>query len=234
VDSLVGIDWRAAWQAHNRARPEPGDSACWDARSESYREHSCKSPYAATFLSYLGLSPGESVLDMGSGPGVLAIPLARAGHPVIAADFSAGMREAALARAEEEQLDNIQVKALDWNEDWIKAGILPKSVDVAIASRSTMVDDLADAFLKLDRTARSKVALTMVTEYEPKGYKPLGSEQGSREPYVPDFVFGVNLLLQLGAYPELRYINITQDKGQENKAHFVSWAYIAWKPITKD
>jgi hypothetical protein len=171
---------------------------------------------------------------MGSGPGVLAIPLAREGHPVIAADFSPGMRQAALARAQEEQLDNLQVKALDWNEDWIKAGIKPKSVDVAIASRSTMVDDLADAFLKLDRTARSKVALTMVTEYEPKGHKPLGSQQGGREPHVPDFVFGVNLLLQLGAYPELRYIDITQGKGQESKAHFVRWAYLTWKPITKD
>ena len=42
---------------------------------------SCSTPYA----------PGASVLDLGSGPGRIANPLARAGHDVVAVDDSQAM-----------------------------------------------------------------------------------------------------------------------------------------------
>ncbi len=233
MDLLLGTDWRKAWLERNKKRPAPGDSACWDARAQSYKENSGKSSYTKTFLEYLDAKPGQSILDMGSGSGTLAIPLAKAGHTVIAADFSAGMRQAAQERVREEGLSNVKVRALDWKDDWEKAGIEAKSVDIVIASRSTMVDDLADALEKLDRTARSKVAITMVTEYGPKGYKPLGSTQDGIENYVPDFIFGINMLLQMGALPELRYIDTKRENGEETDEKLVRWAYIAWEPRKK-
>ncbi|MDR2036010.1 MAG: methyltransferase domain-containing protein [Coriobacteriales bacterium] len=230
MESLLGIDWRWAWIEFNRLRNKPGDTDYWDDRSKDFKEHSGVSDYTDIFIRYLKLTPGQSVLDMGSGPGTIAIPLAKQGHPVIAADFSAGMRQMAQQRAEELGLAGFEVRALDWNEDWVAAGIQPKSVDVAIASRSTMVDDLGDALMKLDKTARHKVALTMVTEYSPRGFKALGSVQGACKSYLPDYIYGINILLQLGIYPQLRYIDTIHGNGGETENKLVRWAFISWTP----
>jgi len=232
VDTLLGIDWREAWLEREKKRNKAAQSSCWDERSQDFKEHSGVSAYTDIFLQYLDLEPGQSVLDMGSGPGTVAIPLALRGHRVVAADFSPGMREVALQRAHEQGLKDFEVKALDWNEDWQVAGIKPKSFDVVIASRSTMVDDLGAAFEKLDLTARSKVALTMVTEYGPKGYKPLGSEQDGCAEYLPDYIYGVNLLLQMGIHPELRYIETTHGNCPDMEGKLVRWAYLSWEPMT--
>jgi len=232
MDSLMGIDWRKAWIERDKTRTKAADNVSWDERSKDFKENCGLSDYTDIFVKYLDLEPGQTVLDMGSGPGTIAIPLAKQGHQVIAADFSAGMRNSAQERADESGLTNLTVKALDWNEDWEAAGIMPKSVDVAIASRSTMVEDLGDAFFKLNRTARSKVALTMVTEYGPKGFKALGSKQEGCESYLPDYIYGVNLLLQWGFYPELRYINTIHGNGGAMEGKLIRWAFISWVPIS--
>lgn len=230
MDTLLGIDWRKAWIERNKKQRKPGDSNYWDSRAQDFKEHSGQSSYAKTFLSYLDIEPDLSVLDMGAGSGTLSILLAQAGHKVIAADFSAGMRQATLERSQEEGLDTITVKNLDWNKDWKESGVESKSVDVIIASRSTMVDDLACALAKLNQTARKKVAITMTTEYGPRGFKPLGGLIDDDNAYVPDYIFGVNILFQWGIYPELRYIDTFQDKGGELEEKLVRWAYISWVP----
>lgn len=231
MNNLLGIDWRKAWIERDKRRQKPGDSACWDERSQSFKEHSGVSLYTDIFLDYLELEPEQSVFDMGSGPGTLALPLAKAGHRVIAADFSAGMRSAAEERIQEAGVKNIEVIALDWNDDWEAQGIRPKSVDVAIASRSTIVDDLGDALTKLNTVARSKVALTMTTEYGPKEYKPRGSKQAEGDEYLPDYIYCLNILFQMGAYPELRYIDTMRGNGGEMEGRLVRWAFITWKPF---
>ncbi len=231
MEALLGVDWREAWRKHYALREAPGDSTCWDSRSQEYGKNSGQSSYAHTFLQYLDVAPHESILDMGCGPGVLALPLARLGNTVLAADFSQGMCEEATSRAQEEGLQNLRVLQLDWNDDWLQKGIQPKSVDVAIASRSTIVSDLAESLLKLNQTARRKVAVTMATEYSPKGYRPLGSKQENCNDWIPDYIFGVNILLQLGAYPELRYIDSWRGNSAGLEKELVRWAYISWKPI---
>jgi ubiquinone/menaquinone biosynthesis C-methylase UbiE len=52
----------------------------------------------------LGLRPGDPVLDLGCGPGLLALPLARAGLEVTAADPEPEMLKALQEAAESEQL----------------------------------------------------------------------------------------------------------------------------------
>lgn len=72
------------------SRRRADDSFEWDKRARHFRPLET-APYARDFIKLLALEPRESVLDMGCGAGSIAIPLAQAGHPVIAADFSPAM-----------------------------------------------------------------------------------------------------------------------------------------------
>ena len=87
---LLSADWNGEWMRLQAARRRADDSFEWDKRARHFRPLET-APYARDFIKLLALEPGESVLDMGCGAGSIAIPLAQAGHPVIAADFSPAM-----------------------------------------------------------------------------------------------------------------------------------------------
>jgi SAM-dependent methyltransferase len=236
LEQVRAFDWRGAWIVHNKARKAPDCVALWNERAKEFSRKAGGSPYAGMFIDSLGLEPCQRVLDMGSGGGTLAIPLARAGHKVFAADFSPRMLEVLEHSAQQEGLDNIRTALLDFNapwEAWEAAGIAEGCVDIALASRSTMVDDLGEAFAKLERAARTKVAVTMATEFSPRAEQSReeGAEDGVRRaaPALPDYIFAVNLLFQMRRYPELRFIDSykTSDAGQPQ---LIRWAFIAWSP----
>lgn len=84
---LLSADWNGEWMRLQAARHRADDSFEWDKRARHFRPLET-APYARDFMKLLALEPGESVLDMGCGAGSIAIPLAQAGHAVIAADFS--------------------------------------------------------------------------------------------------------------------------------------------------
>lgn len=87
---LLSADWNGEWMRLQVDRRRADDSFEWDKRARHFRPLET-APYARDFINLLALEPRESVLDMGCGAGSIAIPLAQAGHPVIAADFSPAM-----------------------------------------------------------------------------------------------------------------------------------------------
>ena len=130
----------------------------WDAMAPRYAHKLQRSGYLAQLIERLDLQPGETVFDMGCGPGVLAIPLAQAGHDVFCVEFSDGMlAELDAAIREAGVTDKVHVFKRAWQEDW---GGLPVA-DVAISSRSMTTSDFADAGAKLESKARHRVVVTL-------------------------------------------------------------------------
>ncbi|MDR1713515.1 MAG: methyltransferase domain-containing protein [Coriobacteriales bacterium] len=226
------VDWRQAWIDYNRSRKPPDDSAYWDNRAPDFAKLAGASPYADTFIAYLAPAPGTSLLDMGCGSGTLALPLARAGHPVYARDFSAGMLDALQQACQREGLENVELGILDFNapwEQWLAAGLSEGCVDIALASRSTMVDDLWEALEKLERTARQRVAVTVATEHSPRKQERLAAAAGlESSPYLADYVYAVNILMQMGRYPQLRYID-SEKKSADGTLELIRWAWLEWE-----
>jgi len=236
IENLLGVDWRQAWIERENVRKLPDDVRVWNERSKDYAKNAGISPYTSTFLEYLLPESGSSILDVGCGSGTLAIPLARQGHTVFAVDFSTGMLNALKDAVEKEDLAGIHCLQLDFNapwSEWEAVGITSDCVDIAIASRSTIVKNLWAAFEKLERAARSRVAITIATEYGPRGTKYLGESIEGGSPYIPDHIYAINILMQMGRYPTLRYIDsVKTDQG--NTPRLTRWAFITWDTYDKE
>ena len=222
--TLLETDWNAEWKALQAARRSPDDPTFWDARAHHFQPHETH-PYARDFLALANLHPGEHVLDMGCGAGSLAIPLAQAGHPVIAADFSPRMLDTLRDGIAHYGLQTqIQPLRLAWDEDWEAAGLAAKSVDVAFASRSIATADLEAALLKLDHTARRRCCITLVANASPRYDTHIMHAIGASVTNSRDYVYAFNILVGLGINPEVRYIDSyrrdTFDTLEEGMADF--------------
>ena len=99
---------------------------------------------------------GMSVLDIGSGPGILSLPLAGRGCRVTAAEPSGAMRELLCRHMEEEQMTEIKILPYTWEE-------LPEELletyDLILASYSLMMPDFEEAVRKMNRHAGGRVEL---------------------------------------------------------------------------
>ncbi len=176
----------------------------WDAKATGFAHKRTRSGYIDQLIGLLDLELGQSVFDMGAGPGTLSIPLAQRGHEVCAVDFSPRMLGELQAAS---QAAGVEVRAFEraWQDDW--SG-LPKA-DVAVASRSLITPDVEGAFAKLESKARSRVAVTMVAGETPMAdlrmLEAVGRPRDVGE-LRQGFVAAVNLLFTLGRSPRIDYI----------------------------
>ena len=101
--ALAGVAW---WIAARR-----GPCPVWLRWLVELDNPFTRTNRAHVIIEHLGVAPGMYVLDVGCGPGRLAIPLARAvgeSGCVVAIDVQAGMLERAREKAEAAQLTNIR------------------------------------------------------------------------------------------------------------------------------
>lgn len=213
---LAGVDWQAAWEQVDAGRGEPPTAEHWDKRASSYTQSHGRdgADYAQAFLACAGIKPGERVLDFGCGDGLLSIPLVQAGCTVVACDFSQGMLDNLMRRAEEAGVtDLIEPHHVAWNDDWQVAGLAPNCVDVAVASRSLVSVQLESALRKLETVARRRVCITVAAGASPRrdirAYEAVG-----RTPFwTPDYAYCINVLFAHGVFPELSYITTRSRPG---------------------
>lgn len=107
-------------------------------------------------IAEMSISPGSSVLDIGAGPGTLAVPLALAGCRVTAVEPSEPMGFAMEKYRSMMQAPPIQEIRKCWEDVTSEeAG----AHDVVVASRSLIMGDIRNSLLKMDAASRHAVHL---------------------------------------------------------------------------
>lgn len=185
----------------------------WNKRAPSFASHVKETDYEKRFLSIMPTDPSWSVLDVGCAAGTLAIPLAGLVRSVTAVDISPVMIEMLRSRCQEEGISNITPIVGRWEDDWQGLGI--GTYDVAIASRSLVMDNLAEGIAKLNNAARHMVCITSLVGDGPFDRR-IFQAVGRPLRMGPDYIYVYNYLHQLGIYADVTFIDNREWKSYES------------------
>lgn len=202
---MIPLDWNTAWlEARSRKKHDCGGKQHWNKRAPSFAQHASKSTYPSDFIRQMAPQPEWTVLDVGCGAGTLAIPMAALVRQVTAIDLSDAMISLLHEQCEERGIDNVRAEVLSWEDDWEEAGITEH--DVAIASRSLVVDDLRMALTKLSAKARQRVFVVSLVgdgPFDRRIFNAIGRDLDRG----PDYIYVYNLLYQMGIHADVGFIN---------------------------
>jgi SAM-dependent methyltransferase len=223
--SSRSLDWNRLWKQDKRADPKRTRRDYWDRRAPSFANRSVEDGYTEPFLSILNAESDWTVLDIGCGPGTLAIPLAGKVRAVTGIDFAPAMIELLNVRCRDAGIKNVTTHVAGWEDDWSSLGIEPH--DATIASRSLVVDDLQSALEKLNNFARKRVVISAPAgegPFDPQLFAVVGREL---EPN-PDYIYVYNLLYQMGIYANVSFLVKTFARtfaNAEEAFESVSWMF---------
>jgi len=226
------IDWLQLWQNERKHKSWRSKKATdWDKKAGAFAERTSDSPYIPLLLSRLPLDPDCTVVDVGCGPGTLALPLARMVKNVTAIDYSRKMLDVIEARAGDEGLDNIRCVHCSWEDDWRSHDI--ETADIAIASRSLNIADLPSALKKLNDIARRYVFITdriAPSPFDPEAFAAVGREFSSG----PDYIFTLNFLYSMGICANVEILELDRHTVFKNTEEALA-AYIwMFKDLNQD
>lgn len=219
------LDWQQLWQNARRQKGWAGKgSAEWDKKAPSFAARNRTSPFIDLLLTHLPATPAMTILDVGCGPGNLAIPLAGRCRSVTALDFSAKMLEILTTEAQALDITNITARRCAWEDDWHTLGIVPH--DIAIASRSLSVDDLPAAIAKLNHFARRYVFIAdriTPTPFAPEAFAAVGRPFASG----PDYIYTLNILYSMGIHPNVTILQPESDfRFQDLDQAFLTYSWM--------
>jgi SAM-dependent methyltransferase len=159
-------DWNEIWKArqarHESSKHFDDPSHNWDKKENAERyDASSRQGYDArvkTTIDSLHLTKESRVLDIGAGPGTLAIPLAPLVREVTAIEPGAGMLGILRDHVQRDGITNITCIQKRW-EDIDPDRDLSGTYEVVIASLSLTMHDIKEALLKMDAVSSGYVYL---------------------------------------------------------------------------
>ena len=218
--NVNSIDWNEAWK-----KPEEGVKgkkkfiSCADRWSEkercdkfnrSVRENNWEA--SRSRIEGMDLSPESRVLDIGAGPGTLAIPMAERVREVTAVEPSEYMRACLHENIHETGTRNLMVIPKRWEDVDILKDLTPP-YDVVVASYSLGFPDLREGLAKMAEVSGSYVYIFWFADMLSPWQKNYGEiwEQLYGIPLKkyqkPNIIF--NLLHQMGIYAN---VGITREE----------------------
>ncbi|WP_342678796.1 class I SAM-dependent methyltransferase [Methanofollis sp. UBA420] len=234
--TLNTIDWNDEWKSVMIQRSGSAVSTCaqhWDSAESARnylrdygRENSSHTDRVSATLEALHLSPDSRVLEIGSGPGVLTVPIASRTAHVTAVEPSDGMMTVLQEYMKKEGTENIRCVQKRWED--VADDDLEPQYDLVLASFSLGMPEIKTAIEKMNAASSERVCLfwhagepQFETLYRLALPHILGTD------YVPvpkaDVLF--NLLYAMGIYPDVRYFDFEQmhvfDSEEEMARHFL-------------
>lgn len=198
------VDWNEVWRDLRAQKKARGTHRIknWDSRANEFARAVARGDYVEQMLAICAMSPEATVLDIGAAAGTLAVPLALRAREVTALEPSGAMRAILARRCQALGLENVRIVAGRWEDDWERLEI--GTYDIAIASRSLVVENLSTAIDKLCRHTRKRVYLSTLVGDGPYDRKLIGAVGRKFEPGI-DYIVVYNYLRQIGIYANLQF-----------------------------
>ncbi|NPV62421.1 MAG: class I SAM-dependent methyltransferase [Methanotrichaceae archaeon] len=204
------VDWNQTWKDAFLASRLTSDNY-YDNEEQAKSYDAAESIWADGKKRAADLDPGPSwsVLDIGSGPGILTVPLARTVREVTAIEPSRPMISCLKRHLDEESISNVGIINSRW-EDVSAKELEPH--DLVIGSYSLSFEDIKDALLKMDRLAKKRVVLYWfagTTNWELIREDLFSQVYGRKPVHYPKCNVIYNLLYDLGLYPDAEVLHGT-------------------------
>lgn len=210
---LKDIDWNEVWKSqmsHSRLSSSGRDcSKIWESRESALQFwNMCQQERSRIDKTIweTDTTPQSRVLDIGAGPGTLAIPFAQKVTHVTAVEPAEGMVSVMREKMAEFAVQNITVVQKRWEDVDVEEDLQPP-YDVVIASFSLGMPNIRSAIEKMMRASSRYVYLYHFageTSWD-RQWSELWPKLHGRE-YQPapkcDVLY--NVLYQMGIYPHIR------------------------------
>ncbi len=202
--SVQDLNWNVMWQeALNNSSLEwwKDSVGFWSKRAKGFSKMPRQDWRAKKVIDRLSIDPEYTILDVGAGSGIMAVPFAEYAKYVTAIEPSENMMESLKIRVESENLNNVSFIQKKWEDVILNKDF--EEHDIVIASYSMAMFDMQDALLKMHNTAREGVCIFTFAGgiAGSRNYKDLwrllyGKEfKGS-----PDYIYIYNILYQMGIF----------------------------------
>jgi SAM-dependent methyltransferase len=200
--------WKELMDGHQSSDHKGSGTSLWDSkenaerfwkRSQENRERVGKT------INELPITADSRILDIGAGPGSLAIPLTERVSHVTAVEPAKGMIDVLQENIKTYGIDNISCVNKRW-EDLDVENDLDGPYDVVIASYSLGMPDIQDAIRKMEAASSKYICL-----YWFAGESPWEYHSRILHPalYGKEYVAGpkcdvlYNVLYNMGIYPDM-------------------------------
>ncbi|WP_440956744.1 class I SAM-dependent methyltransferase [Methanosarcina sp. Mfa9] len=206
------IDWNEVWKekmdAQKRACPNTGPGSIWQEKESARRfwEMSLKNwTRMEKTMQGMALTSDSRVLDIGAGPGTLAIPLAEKVAHVTAVEPAEGMMCVLKENMETYGIENVNCVYKDWEA--VNAEMdLYGPYDVVFASYSLGMKDIRSSIRKMIDVSSGYIYLYWFaggTSWDMHSRKLWPSLHGYEYQQGPKIDVLYNVLYDMGIYPNM-------------------------------
>lgn len=232
------IDWNDVWTEqmtrHQQSSNRKECASIWEEKESAKRfwemSQRDNQKRARETIKKLHVTPQSRVLDIGAGPGTLAIPLAEKVRSVTAVEPSKGMIEVLEENMAEYGRDNINIIRKRW-EDIDVENDLEGPYDIIIASFSLGMPDIRKAIEDMLAVSSGHIYLYWFagdTSWDMQSREIWPKLHGNDYHTTPKCNILYNVLYQMGIYPNMETFTLgrtetysTLDEAVENHSnHF--------------